>query len=51
MLHRIRWFATLMLFCAGAVHAQSYPAKAVRVIVPFPAGGSARSLPSTGARR
>ena len=39
MLHRIRWFATLMLFCAGAVHAQSYPAKAVRVIVPFPAGG------------
>src|SRR5258706_1013914 len=29
----------LLLLAAGAVHAQSYPAKPVRIIAPFPAGG------------
>jgi tripartite-type tricarboxylate transporter receptor subunit TctC len=33
------------LFAAFAAHAQDWPAKTVRVIVPFPAGGSADLLP------
>jgi tripartite-type tricarboxylate transporter receptor subunit TctC len=39
MLSRMRWFAALLVFCAVAIHAQPYPSKPVRVIVPFPAGG------------
>src|SRR5688572_28447941 len=36
-----RWLAYLALACAtGAVHAQAYPAKTVRIIVPFSPGGA-----------
>ena len=40
----------LLLLCAGAVVgtpaiAQDYPARAIRIIVPFPAGGTADLLP------
>jgi tripartite-type tricarboxylate transporter receptor subunit TctC len=31
----------LLLACAPACHAQQYPAKSVRIVLPFPAGGSA----------
>ncbi|MCC6531559.1 MAG: tripartite tricarboxylate transporter substrate binding protein [Burkholderiales bacterium] len=33
--------AVAMLLCAGAALAQTYPAKPIRIIVPFPAGGGA----------
>ena len=33
------WPALLVLAAASAAHAQNYPAKAVHIIVPFPAGG------------
>lgn len=36
---RLRVAASLLFACAGALHAQSYPAKSVRIIAPFPAGG------------
>ena len=31
----------LAIFCAGTLNAQSFPVKPVRIVVPFPAGGSA----------
>ena len=34
-----------LLFCATTTSAQEWPAKAVRIIVPFPPGGSADLLP------
>jgi tripartite-type tricarboxylate transporter receptor subunit TctC len=33
------------VLCAAGGHAQEWPAKAVRIIVPFPAGGSADLMP------
>ena len=55
-----RSFAAVLLAClAGAAFAQGYPAKPVRIIVPFhprarrtcSRGRSARSSPIPGARR
>jgi tripartite-type tricarboxylate transporter receptor subunit TctC len=36
---RITAFVAALALAAGAAHAQDYPAKPVRVIVPFPSGG------------
>ena len=39
---KFRWLAALAFACAAfAAHAQQYPARPVRMIVPFPAGGPA----------
>jgi tripartite-type tricarboxylate transporter receptor subunit TctC len=40
-------FAWAILFATTTVFAQEWPQKAVRIIVPFPAGGSADLLPRT----
>jgi tripartite-type tricarboxylate transporter receptor subunit TctC len=41
----LRWVvAVLVLATAGHAHADAYPAKQVRIIVPFPAGGTADVL-------
>src|SRR6266446_8971500 len=39
------------LVAAFPLHAQDWPAKAVRIIVPFPAGGSADLLPRVVAEK
>jgi tripartite-type tricarboxylate transporter receptor subunit TctC len=36
-----RWLAALLLLFSAAVAGQSYPAKPIKIIVPFPAGGIA----------
>ncbi len=36
---RTRWIPLLLLLTAGAVYAQPYPAKPIRMIVPVPPGG------------
>src|SRR5438876_4779844 len=43
----MRFLAAVALagFLAAAVHAQEWPAKPVRIVVPFPAGGSADLMP------
>ena len=33
-------FAILSLIIAGIVQAQSWPAKPIRMVIPYPAGGS-----------
>ena len=40
----VAW-AAMMLMMATAAPAQDYPARAVRIIVPFPAGGTADAVP------
>jgi tripartite-type tricarboxylate transporter receptor subunit TctC len=40
---RIAWFPVLLLLVASA-HAQEYPAKPVRLIVPYPAGSSSNDI-------
>ena len=34
------WVAVILLLCAGGAAAQAYPARPIRVMVPFPPGGS-----------
>ncbi|MEK7230982.1 MAG: tripartite tricarboxylate transporter substrate-binding protein [Pseudomonadota bacterium] len=46
-----RLLALALVFSAGATLAQSYPNKAVRVIVPFPAGGSTDIVGRTVAQK
>jgi tripartite-type tricarboxylate transporter receptor subunit TctC len=46
---RILLFA--LALCAASVQAQEWPAKAVRIVVPFPAGGSADLMPRAMAER
>ena len=46
-----RLLAIALVFSAGATLAQSYPNKAVRVIVPFPAGGSTDIVGRTVAQK
>jgi len=44
-------FATIALFTAGLVSAQSYPGRQVRIVVPFAPGGTSDILARTiGAR-
>ena len=35
----MKLLAVFLLACSAAVHAQPYPSKPVRIIVPYPAGG------------
>lgn len=37
-------FAVVAMLCVGAAFAQAYPAKPIRVIIPWPAGGAVESL-------
>ena len=40
-----RFLLLAILLAAFPVHAQDWPARTVRIVVPFPAGGSADLLP------
>ena len=48
---RFRLLSVCCLLLCAAVHAQDYPAKLVRVVVPFPAGGSTDVLARMIAQR
>ena len=37
---RGRWLLAVLALCATALQAQTYPSKPIRVVVPFPAGGT-----------
>jgi tripartite-type tricarboxylate transporter receptor subunit TctC len=37
---RLRWFASVLAVFAGSVAAQNYPSQPIRMIAPFPPGGS-----------
>jgi tripartite-type tricarboxylate transporter receptor subunit TctC len=39
------WLATILLPLSGRAFAQSYPNRSVKIIVPFPAGGTADAIP------
>ena len=47
----IRGFLLATLLVAGHALAQEWPARAVRIIVPFPAGGSADLMPRAVAEK
>ena len=36
--------ALALIFCASAAHAQNYPVRPLRFLIPFPPGGGADSL-------
>ena len=41
----LRWLLAALLASAPAVQAQDYPTKPIKIVVPYPAGGSADLLP------
>jgi tripartite-type tricarboxylate transporter receptor subunit TctC len=48
----LRFLCPLAMWaCATAAYAQAYPARAIRIIVPFPAGGTADLLPRVVAEK
>jgi tripartite-type tricarboxylate transporter receptor subunit TctC len=42
---RLLWATGALLLASAAAHAQDYPSRAVKIVVPFPAGGTADAVP------